>query len=101
MTQDNAKIKNKLEAFKANKELAQFVVTMNLEEKMGELVQAIKGIPTVEIPEQQEVSLSETNDLLQELVNKEIDLSPITNAINKVVDKVNEPINISVTLDIV
>lgn len=101
--QDTAKIKNKLEAFKANKELAQFIVTMNLEDKMTELVQAIKDIPAVEIPEVEveEVDLSETNELLKELVNKDIDLSPITEVINKMVDKVNEPINVTVTLDIV
>lgn len=81
-------------------EIKSLLENNKIEDKLAELVQAIKDIPPVEI-KQENINLEETNKLLTELTNKGFDLSPITEVINKMVDKVNEPINVTVTLDIV
>lgn len=97
----NDKLRKKLKAFEADSALAQFIVTMNLEDKVDEVIKAIKSIPTVDIPENEPTDLSETNELLKTLIDKElVDLSDIAKAITDLQAKVNEPIDIEVTLDV-
>lgn len=50
-TNKNENIKKKLDAFRSDSALAQFIVTMNLENKLDEVVEAVKETNPVENPE--------------------------------------------------
>ena len=92
----NEEIKKKLKAFEANGALAQFIVTMNLEGRMDEVIEAIKSIPTVEIPE---TDLTETNDILKEVIEGLKD-NEVKELLQAVLHQKDEPVNVTVTLDL-